>query len=89
VEIIGTHFMDIGFADVLSTGNLTVMLLRVTKFNKMYLTKDLPGYRRRSSEFHHSKADGIMRYEFTYALDGLDTSSPADVSFCCEHVAAD
>jgi hypothetical protein len=86
--VAGTQFDKLGFADILSTGNLTVSLTR-DQSEVVCVPRATAQEGRDSQEVERiiDRPTGSCGYEFTYALDGLGNSSASDAQFCREHIA--
>lgn len=86
--VTGTGFDELGFASILSTGNLTV---RLTADNRSITCiprgTEQEGKSSRPN-FVSARPTGPSAYEFSYALDGLQNGTSADAPLCREHVAA-
>lgn len=86
--VAGTGLDDIGFASILSTGNLTVSLTRDNRSVTCIPRQTMQEGKDPRPNFISARPTGPSAYEFSYALDGLQNGTSADAPFCREHIAA-
>jgi hypothetical protein len=85
--VTGTAFAKNGFAEILSSGNLTVVLSRNGNQVTCLPRETHQESRDDRPNFISDRPTGSCGYEFTYALDGVANGSTMDASFCREHIA--
>jgi hypothetical protein len=86
--VTGTGLDDLGFADILSSGNLTVSLMKDNRKITCIPRQTKQEGKDSRPNFISARPTGPSAYEFSYALDGLQNGTSADAPFCREHVAA-
>lgn len=87
-HVSGTGFDELGFPDILSSGNLTVILTREERKVSCVPRRIEQEGRDVRGIFISARPTGPSAYEFTYALDGYRNGSSVDAAFCREHVAS-
>jgi hypothetical protein len=86
--VTGTGLDDLGFADILSSGNLTVSLTKDNRTVTCIPRQTAQEGKDPRPNWISARPTGLSAYEFSYALDGLQNGTSTDAHFCREHVAA-